>query len=179
MKSENSTMNSLIVTLKNRIRELEGDIGGFENVASKSGITISALQKDNKDLQQTVLELESRIRTHIIEREEAERKTDMIHNKLNELATLVTTITGVQIQGSATGLDILIQKITDIVNENSMVKGKLMTTTEHLTTNESENKANRETIQRLVNEINKFEKDAAHTKVAMDQLKAVILFNLK
>lgn len=111
-------------------------------------------------------------RTHIIEREEAERKTDIIHNKLNELATQVTTITGVQIQGSANGLDILIQKITDIVNENSMIKGKLMTSTEQFTTSESENKANRETIQRLVNEINKFEKDAANTKVLIDNLKA-------
>jgi len=54
-----------------------------------------------------------------------------------------------------------------------MVKGKQMTTTERLNTIESENKANRETIQRLVNEINKFEKDAANTKVAMDHLKAV------
>jgi chromosome segregation ATPase len=173
LKSENSTMNSLIVALRNRIRELEGDIGGFETVASKSGVTISALQKDNKDLQQTVLELESRIRTHICEREEAERKTDILHNKLNELATQITTITGIQIQGTVTGLDTLIQKISDIVNENSMVKGKLMTTSEHLSANESENKANRETIQRLVNEINKFEKDAANTKVAMDHLKAV------
>lgn len=172
LKSENSTMNSLIVTLRNRIRELEGDIGGFETVASKSGITISALQKDNKDLQQTVLELESRIRTHICEREDAERKTDILHNKLNELATQITTITGIHIQGTVSGLDTLIQKISDIVNENSMVKGKLMTTSEHLSANESENKANRETIQRLVNEINKFEKDAANTKVATDHLKA-------
>lgn len=62
LKSENATMNSLIVALRNRIKELEGELGGFETVASKSGITISALQKDNKDLQQTVLELESRIR---------------------------------------------------------------------------------------------------------------------
>lgn len=116
--------------------------------------------------------LNVKLRTHIIEREEAERKTDMLHNKLNELATQVTTITGIQIQSSTHGLEILIQKITDIVNENSMVKGKLMTTTEYLTTNESENKANRETIQRLVNEINKFEKDAANTKIGMDNLKA-------
>lgn len=65
MKSENSTMNALICTLRNRIKELEGDLGGFENVASKSGITISALQKDNKDLQQHVLELESRIRYYL------------------------------------------------------------------------------------------------------------------
>ena len=61
-KSENSTMNSLIVALRNKIKELEGDVGSFETVASKSGITISTLQKDKSELQQAVLDLESRIR---------------------------------------------------------------------------------------------------------------------
>ena len=62
LKSENSTMNALIITQRNKMKELEGDLGGFETVASKSGITITTLQKDNKELQQHVLELESRIR---------------------------------------------------------------------------------------------------------------------
>jgi chromosome segregation ATPase len=62
VKKENSNMNSMIVTQRNRIKELESELGGFENVASKSGITITTLQKDNKSLQQNVLELESRIR---------------------------------------------------------------------------------------------------------------------
>jgi hypothetical protein len=58
-----------------------------------------------------------------------------------------------------------------------MIKGKLMTTTESLNSNVSENKANRETIQRLVNEINKFEKDATNTKLDVDKFKAVRKFN--
>lgn len=62
MKSENDTMNSMIVALRNRVKECESDLGGFENIASKSSVTISTLQKDNKDLQQHVLDLESRIR---------------------------------------------------------------------------------------------------------------------
>lgn len=62
IKSENTNMNSMIVTQRNRIKELESELHGFENVASKSGITITTLQKDNKSLQQNILELESRIR---------------------------------------------------------------------------------------------------------------------
>ncbi|CAF0745813.1 unnamed protein product [Brachionus calyciflorus] len=172
LKSENGTMNSLIVTLRNRVREVETDINGFEQVASKSGITITTLQNDNKDLQQKLLELESRIRTHMHEREEAERRTEALVNKLNELASKVTSITGVEITSNVAGLELLITKIGDIVNENSMVKGKLVTTTEQYTTVDTENKANRETIQRLVNELNKFEKDSMNNKIAADNLKA-------
>lgn len=172
IKNENTNMNSLIVTQRNKIKELESELNGFENVASKSGITITTLQKDNKQLQQTILELESRIRTHIMEREEAERKTETLYNKLNELASKITTITGIQITTNVSGVDILITKISDIVNESSMLKGKLMTTQETLTQVESENKANRETIQRLVNELNKFEKDSVQNKLTFESIKA-------
>ncbi len=48
-----------------------------------------------------------------------------------------------------------------------------MTSTEKLTQSDAETKANRETIQRLVNEMNKFEKDSVSTKVLVDTLKAV------
>ena len=54
-----------------------------------------------------------------------------------------------------------------------MVKGKFMTQTEKVTHIEAELKANRETIQRLVNEMNKFEKDSVATKTLTDTLKAV------
>lgn len=113
IKNENTNMNSLIVTQRNKIKELESELNGFENVASKSGITITTLQKDNKQLQQTILELESRIRTHIMEREEAERKTETLYNKLNELASKITTITGIQITTNVSGVEILITKVRD------------------------------------------------------------------
>lgn len=112
LKSESSTMHALIISLKNRIKELEGDLGSFENVASKSGITITTLQKDNRELQQHVLELESRIRTHINEREESERKLEVMNNKFTELTTKVTTITGVAMFGSQSfNLDTLTTKV--------------------------------------------------------------------
>ena len=109
----------------------------------------------------------------MMEREESERYRDILNNKLTDLAGKITKITGVKINANAAGLDTIIAKINDIVNENSMLKGRLVTTSDSLTQNESENKANRETIQRLVNEINKFEKDAANLKLSSDHIKAV------
>lgn len=52
-----------------------------------------------------------------------------------------------------------------------------MTSQESFTHIESENKANRETIQRLVNEINKFEKDSVQNKLLFEQIKAVSIQN--
>jgi hypothetical protein len=109
-----------------------------------------------------------------MEREEAERKTESLYNKLSELTSKVTTITGVTISSNITGLDLLIAKINEIMNENSMVKGKLLTTAENSSKIDAENKANRETIQRLVNELNKLEKDSTNNKLSFENLKAVI-----
>jgi hypothetical protein len=111
-----------------------------------------------------------------MEREEAERKVQTIASKLNELAINITTITGVEITSNVDGIETLIKKFNDIVTESNTLKGKLMTTTEHLTSIEAENKANRETIQRLVNEISKFEKETTNSRISVDTLKAVCFF---
>jgi chromosome segregation ATPase len=106
------------------------------------------------------------------EREESERKFAAISNKLTELAIKITSITGASITSDVAGLELIIAKINDIVTENSTLKGQLLTKTDTLTSKETENKANTETIQRLVTELNKFEKDAATIKIQMDALKA-------
>jgi chromosome segregation ATPase len=107
-----------------------------------------------------------------MEREEAERRTEMITNKLSELAVLVSSATGIEIPGSLSGLDLLIQKITLIVNDTNQIKGRLMTVTEQYTTADAECKASRDTIQRLVAEVSKFEKEMTSVRISVDQLKA-------
>ncbi len=48
--------------LRLRVRELESNINSYESVANKSSLTISALQKDAKEKQEQLLELQSRLR---------------------------------------------------------------------------------------------------------------------
>lgn len=47
----------------------------------------------------------------MMEREEAERKVEAIVTKMNELATSVTTVTGVEITGTTAGVELLIKKV--------------------------------------------------------------------
>lgn len=54
-----------------------------------------------------------------------------------------------------------------------MLKGKLVTSIDSLTHQEAENKANRETIQRLVNELNKIEKDSNNNRLTLENMKVV------
>ncbi|CAF5062276.1 unnamed protein product, partial [Rotaria socialis] len=65
--------------LQLRARELESNIGSYDSVANKSSLTIFSLQKDIKEKQDQILELQSRIRTHMEDRETSERKTDNLY----------------------------------------------------------------------------------------------------
>lgn len=53
-------------------------------------------------------------RSHLHEREEAERKTNIIHKKLDELVVKVTSFFGIQISTSADGMDLLISKVSEL-----------------------------------------------------------------
>ena len=57
-------------------------------------MALTGLQHDNKEYQSKIFELESRIRTHMHDREDTARKTDAIEKKLNNLVTQLETIVG-------------------------------------------------------------------------------------
>lgn len=58
------------------------------------------------------------------EREDAERKTEALINKLNELATQITTITGITITSNAAGLELIISKVFDLSFRVSLIQSK-------------------------------------------------------
>ena len=62
LRSEHELMNQSNNQLRLRVRELESNMNSYDSVANKSSFTISALQKDCKDKQDQVCELQSRIR---------------------------------------------------------------------------------------------------------------------
>ena len=62
LKSEHELMNQSNNQLRLRVRELESNMNSYESIGNKSSFTISALQKECKDKQDQVFELQSRIR---------------------------------------------------------------------------------------------------------------------
>lgn len=55
-------LQSLVESLRSQIIDLEGRSGAFESVASRSEVTVSALQKENKAANERIVDLESRQR---------------------------------------------------------------------------------------------------------------------
>ena len=111
LKGENEASKAFAISLKTEIKELESKLANTETTNSKSAITLTAIQRENKEYQTRILELESRNRTHLHEREESERKQDIIYKKLDELASQVSIITGAEIPSTAAGIEKLISKV--------------------------------------------------------------------
>jgi hypothetical protein len=63
--------------------------------------------------------------------------------------------------------------ITDIVQENALLKGKIVTMKEALSSTELETKASRETIMRLVSGVGKEQKIATKYTSELDRLRMV------
>ncbi|CAF3690001.1 unnamed protein product [Rotaria socialis] len=173
LKKEHESLNQANNQLRLHMRELESNVGSYESVASKSSLTISSLQKDAKERQEQIMELQSRVRTHMEEREASERKTEGLHNKLQELfSQLSVTLGGEFGQPTAASFDNLMARISDINGENTTLKGRLVKLEEITRSVENEAHANRSTIQQMANQLHVYEQNAVSHRLQMDSIKA-------
>lgn len=149
-----SRLQSVVDSLRSQVADLEGRAGAFESVAGRSEFTVMALQKENKQSQERIVELESRQRKQLEEREEAQARVESLERKLNDVLTQFTSMLKIEIfSGTSATVEEICHKFNDLNQENAMLKGKLMTVQETLNNSELETKASRETIMRLVSEM--------------------------
>lgn len=64
-------------------------------------------------------------------------------------------------------------QLTDLIQENATLKGKILTLNEHLNETQLETKASRETIMRLVSEMGREQKVATRYTVDIEKLRIV------
>ena len=67
----------------------------------------------------------------------------------------------------------LSSQLTDLSQENAMLKGKILTLNETVNSTELESKASRETIMRLVSEVGKEQRDFERMQQEMDAFRSV------
>ena len=72
-------------------------------------------------------------------------------------------------------MKIFIFQLSELVQENASLKGKLLTMKEYVNNAEVETKASRETIMRLVSEAEKEQRNNSRYNVEMDNLRVVCI----
>ncbi|XP_053529179.1 uncharacterized protein LOC128628569 [Artibeus jamaicensis] len=93
-KENNVKQSFQIMSLKNDIKDLEELIASLTRIKSLKSINVHSLERVNWDLNERIMELENRLRIHLVEKEKAEQKTKLLEKKLagaNELTPRMNT----------------------------------------------------------------------------------------
>lgn len=171
-KENESKLTAMLESYRQQILELESKAGSYETVMGRSEFTVSELQRQIRDGNDKILELESRIRKHLDERERTEMNFQSMEKKYSEVISQLSSIITVDEMSSATfTVEEIVRKMTDLVQENALLKGKIVTLNETLNSTELESKASRETIMRLVSEVGKEQKVATRFTSEVDNLR--------
>lgn len=133
MRAEHETFLQTSNQLRFRIAELESNVTSYDSVTNKSSLAITVLQRDAKEKQDQLVELEGRarycsadesvdaciesrlpFRIHLQAREESERKIELFEKKLQELfGQMGVTLTGDFGQPSTSSFDALMAKVRE------------------------------------------------------------------
>ncbi|KAL5009306.1 hypothetical protein ScPMuIL_014887 [Solemya velum] len=170
-KENEARLSAMLDSQRMRMSSYESKTGSLETVATRSELTLQNLQRENRELQEKTMELESRLRKQLDEREHAENNVYSHERKYHNLLSEIRNILAADDLVGPLSSDDLVRKLTDFVQENAMLKGKIVTLKEMLNSTELETKASRETIMRLVSEVGKEQKVATRYTTEMDNLR--------
>ncbi|XP_062614112.1 coiled-coil domain-containing protein 170-like [Saccostrea cucullata] len=171
-KENEAKLTKMLESHRQQIIELEGKAGSYETAVGRSEFTVVELQRQIREGNDKILDLESRIRKHLEERERIEMEMQTVEKKYTELVTQLTSIIAVDDMSSATfTVEEIVRRMTDLVQENALLKGKIVTLNETLNSTQLESKASRETIMRLVSEVGKEQKVATRFTSEIDNLR--------
>ncbi|XP_013067200.2 coiled-coil domain-containing protein 170-like [Biomphalaria glabrata] len=166
-------LGSMVASLRDKLAEYESRAGSYETVANRGEFTISTLQRENRELSDKIVDLEQRLRKKTEDHELAESKLVTEGRRHNELLSQISSLLYTEDLTDPYGpsVDIVIRKLNDIIQENAMLKGKIMTMNEHLNETQLETKASRETIMRLVSEVGREQKHATRYTSDIENLR--------
>lgn len=105
-------------------------------------------------VQERVLELETRVRTLLEEKERTEQGKSMSEKRLIELSTQLMRVLGLDASGSPDReLDRVLVKVSEVIQENAILKGKVVNMQAQMSDLEKEHHQHRDTVQQLMRQL--------------------------
>ncbi|CAM4646467.1 unnamed protein product [Lepidochelys kempii] len=169
-KENNARQSSLLLSLQNRVQEMEEESGVLVASKKQTDLTAQVLLQENWELKEKIHDQEAKLNKYLNECEESKNQASKISWKHGEFLAQLSGFLDVNIRGKEEPHKHLISKVNQMHKENTMLKGKIPTLAEAINVHEIESKASRETIMRLVSEVSKEQKRAIVYSQDMDKL---------
>lgn len=106
-REHNAQQMFQIMSLKEDINDLQELIASLSRIKSLKNTNIQSLERGNWDLTERIIGLENSLRVHLVEREKAERKADLLERKLSDAGRLTPYL---NTKGQEDSLDIFAVK---------------------------------------------------------------------
>ncbi|XP_037675509.1 coiled-coil domain-containing protein 170 isoform X2 [Choloepus didactylus] len=173
-KENNARKSSLLTSLRDRVLELEEESAALSSAKMRAEITAHTVIKENQELKKKVIELEEKVQKCLKENEENKNQVSRNCRKQEEFLAQLRGSLDLDKDEKALDED-LILKLREVCKENAFMKGHIITLEETINVHEMEAKASRETIMRLVSEVNREQKKAASCLEEKDKLNQALL----
>nr|XP_034964641.1 coiled-coil domain-containing protein 170 isoform X4 [Zootoca vivipara] len=173
-KENDARQSSLLLSMQSRLQEIEKESGTIAFSKKQTDLKAQAILQENLELKEKTNELESQVRTYVNESEESKTQASKASRVHNEFIAHLWHFFDMSIIEKEEPQEMLLSKISDMHEENKVLKRQIATLQETTNVHDMESKANRETIMRLVSELSKEQKQAASCCQDMEKLSNMV-----
>ncbi|XP_076061402.1 coiled-coil domain-containing protein 170-like [Oratosquilla oratoria] len=170
-REEHARQAATILSLRLRLKEGEETLVALRVNHRRAEMSVEALQRENREHLDRIQELENRLRTHLEERESAEQRRDITQRRLEELVRTVTAVLSMDQCDPENASDKLAVRIAQLVQENMSIRGQISQQDQDMEGLRDEVVESRETIKRLVTQLEDEKALHRETNVFLEQHK--------
>ncbi|XP_032999893.1 coiled-coil domain-containing protein 170-like isoform X5 [Lacerta agilis] len=173
-KENDARQSSLLLSMQSRLQEIEKESGTIAFSKKQTDLKAQAILQENLELKEKTNELESQVRTYLNESNESKTQASKASRVHNEFIAHLCHFFDMSIVEKEEPREMLLSKISDMHEENKVLKRQIATLQETTNVHDMESKANRETIMRLVSELSKEQRQAASCCQDMEKLSNMV-----
>ncbi|XP_030054333.1 coiled-coil domain-containing protein 170 [Microcaecilia unicolor] len=170
-KENNARQSSLISSLRGRVQEMDEESGLLVTSKTRAEIAAQAVLQENQEMKEKIQEQEARLNKYVTQWEESKSQASRHSRNYSEFLAQLADCMEVDTRSKEKPQDILFSKVSKLREENLALKGRIVSLEETINVHEMESKASRETIMRLVSEVNREQKKLATYTEEMETLR--------
>ncbi|XP_040283283.1 coiled-coil domain-containing protein 170 [Bufo bufo] len=157
-RENNARQSSLITSLRARLQETEEESGLLANSKSRAKLAMQGIIQENQELKERLQEVESKLKIHMAQLEDSKSQASRNSRSHGHFVAQLSSSFGLDVMGKEDPEVMILSKASELYKENFTLKGNISTLEETINVHETESKASRETIMKLVSEVNREKK---------------------
>ncbi|XP_068088099.1 coiled-coil domain-containing protein 170 isoform X2 [Hyperolius riggenbachi] len=158
-RENNARQSVMITSLRSRIHETEEETGLLATSKSRAEVTMQTLLHENRELKDRIQEMETRLKSYVAQWEDSKSQASRYNRSHEHFLVQLSACLNVDVKkGKEDPEELLISKASSLFKDRRELKGHVTTLEETIKVHEVESKASRETIMKLVSEVNREKK---------------------